>query len=1301
MKTPFIFRLVFFTALAAASAVRGELTDGMIAYWPLDEVAGEKSPELVNGYDMKAVNLTADDVVEGKWGNAISFDSSRQTMLERINDPDDKLPMHQKDTFSLSMWLKVKGTGQNDLRVFSEGNDKQTTPLFNLGTHNGGADDTLDVFIRGGGTTVNHIHSIGTPLDDTWHHVVWVQDGAVVTLYFDSVVDEIDLSGVAAPTEFFSGNNSLNTTSIGGIRRGSPSHWVTGLIDDVAAWDRPLSADEVADLFANGTPTPDVTLPLSIRSFAPERPRVTGGENAILVWEASSDATLSINQGIGNVDGVTALGAGSTQIQLDATTEFTLTAERDAETVTEDTTVTVIDPVSPGWYLLDDFDGWEDGLIRDVTNPYWTNPGDVGGFFIVDQDGNKTAGCYGTGSTPPDAGGTTNQQLLLTRLESFEILDGEARTGFFRCYLSEDQGGIDYHIGFTNKSMRGRGFDGDTNGNLGGVLHILRAEGEDNATIGIGPGDNTTYSDTELEPGIWYKIWIDATNSAGDAADTIAVHFLEEGGAARTTLFETTDGDRGNVNNHFYFYAATKGGNTGDNSLLLDDIFVSKDGLLDTDPLDTDDPNLAIQTRGAFNDVTSGGGPFVKMLPIINIGKANDLTITNGDITGADAGLFALGDFPATLGPGESGVVEVTFTPGARTGGVLASLELSSNDQSSPVVIVDLSTVVPSTNELVAHYRLDDTEGDVMLDAALLRHGKYVTVGAGEVNLGETALAGGTAVQLVEAAATEAGYGQARINALDSFGISLWINQSDDGTSPSTIFAKGENGGTPAFALLSTGTGLTWFGQDGDETVDEVLTPGSNHHVVVSYEKGEVAGDNTLVLYVDGESVLDLPNPPPAVDDPALPFLFGSYYGSLGFSGTMDDIQVYAKALTADDVSFLFTDPGEVLGENAELDSDGDGVPNVVETANGTDPDDPDSDDDGLNDGDEATAGTDPLVADSDGDGYQDGREVSRGTDPLDADSPGADGPDLELVGYWPLDTIADGVSPDALGRYPLTAVNLDSDSVVAGQVGMAVSFNGTDTMLEYLASAGDDIPVTGSDSYSIGFWVKTKGTGQNDLRIYSEASTLDNNPLFNIGTQNNGEDDAVDLYIRSNGGVHEFSDNLALDDTWRHLLWVEDNNVATLYIDGVADTRETWTTRDFGPEDLDTLSLGGIRRADPSHWFTGLVDDLAVWTRALSADEAQALAGGTSPLELSGGGGNNNTDPGFAITSAARVANGEISLAWPTEDGVTYVVEYSETLNGDWIVVSDDIVGDGQFTDTDAGRIAKDVGYYRVKVKE
>ena len=85
-------------------------------------------------------------------------------------------------------------------------------------------------------------------------------------------------------------------------------------------------------------------------------------------------------------------------------------------------------------------------------------------------------------------------------------------------------------------------------------------------------------------------------------------------------------------------------------------------------------------------------------------------------------------------------------------------------------------------------------------------------------------------------------------------------------------------------------------------------------------------------------------------------------------------------------------------------DSDGDGIPDDVETANGLNPNDPtdgfaDLDGDGLTNKQELVDfGTDPRKADTDGDGINDGTEIANGSNPLDPNSPGRAIVSIEVI---------------------------------------------------------------------------------------------------------------------------------------------------------------------------------------------------------------------------------------------------------------------------------------------------------------
>jgi hypothetical protein len=253
MRPPSLPLLALTTVAFSLNLASADLNDGLIAFWPLDEIVDGETPDQINEQHMTLVNLSEDDLVPGVKGQAFLFDASRQTLLERISEADAPLPANDRyDAWSVSLWVKGKGPGQNDLRVFSEGSTESSNPLFNIGTANNGADDTVDIYIRGNNGTINHPHSLVPAFDDAWRLITWTQDGNDVALYIDGVRDEINITSGVTPLVDEGAGFRLNTTSIGGIRRGNPSHWWSGAIDEVAMWDRALTESEVEGLFEGG-----------------------------------------------------------------------------------------------------------------------------------------------------------------------------------------------------------------------------------------------------------------------------------------------------------------------------------------------------------------------------------------------------------------------------------------------------------------------------------------------------------------------------------------------------------------------------------------------------------------------------------------------------------------------------------------------------------------------------------------------------------------------------------------------------------------------------------------------------------------------------------------------------------------------------------------------------------------------------------------------------------------------------------------------------------------------------------------
>ncbi|MHC4180864.1 MAG: LamG domain-containing protein, partial [Planctomycetota bacterium] len=285
------------------------------------------------------------------------------------------------------------------------------------------------------------------------------------------------------------------------------------------------------------------------------------------------------------------------------------------------------------------------------------------------------------------------------------------------------------------------------------------------------------------------------------------------------------------------------------------------------------------------------------------------------------------------------------------------------------------------------------------------------------------------------------------------------------------------------------------------------------------------------------------------------------------------------------------------------------------------------------------------------------GRTISVGTGPLGDVTVkfGAAFPaPTDSVGHWAFDetsglTASNSAAP---GTNDGTLVNMDDNDWVAGKIGGALAFDGSN---DYVNVAQDDrLPIYNNgvdNAFTVAMWVK--GGPQNDQRVFSEGSTTTGTPLFNMGTNNSTADGRYAAYIRPESGPtlnHPRSVAEPFDDTWHHIAWVDDNGTVTLYVDGLPDDGNFDYTRGTMPS-LNTTTIGGILRASHSHCFEGLIDDVRAYDRALDGLEVGALYGlGGSAGELAVSSPDGNP---FALNNAILVETSGTLSAGQYDTGV------------------------------------------------
>ena len=260
-KIPHLLSLMLLVLTVVAA--RGDLTNGLVSYWPLDATDGVTTPDVCfSNNPLSRVGGIA--VVPGMRGNAFQFNSALGTYLTNLHSSDrtiSGLPIYPAGSYTITMW--VKGTDQTAKYLYTEGNLTTTGPIFILQTGNAAGSNTkLDVIIRNdqGTILINHLASATAILDATgnnWHHIAWVDNFGSVKLYVDGVLDTANYNYTP------SGTMTVQSAAIGTLVRTTVAtgNFFNGQIDDVSIWERALSQAEVNQIRTNGIPTPIVPGP--------------------------------------------------------------------------------------------------------------------------------------------------------------------------------------------------------------------------------------------------------------------------------------------------------------------------------------------------------------------------------------------------------------------------------------------------------------------------------------------------------------------------------------------------------------------------------------------------------------------------------------------------------------------------------------------------------------------------------------------------------------------------------------------------------------------------------------------------------------------------------------------------------------------------------------------------------------------------------------------------------------------------------------------------------------------------------
>lgn len=218
-------------------------------------------------------------------------------------------------------------------------------------------------------------------------------------------------------------------------------------------------------------------------------------------------------------------------------------------------------------------------------------------------------------------------------------------------------------------------------------------------------------------------------------------------------------------------------------------------------------------------------------------------------------------------------------------------------------------------------------------------------------------------------------------------------------------------------------------------------------------------------------------------------------------------------------------------------------------------------------------------------------------------------------VGHYPLNDVEpDGTVPDASPENNDGTVRGDvSVARGDGRVGNALAFDGDGDYVE--VPDADSLDVT--SEVTVAAWAYLEGDRETKRAIVAKDWDLKNALpyVIDLGTNHANDELSFGFY---DGSWHDVTTgSKAPKDEWFHVAGTFEDGELRIYLDG-AERNATTVSPSSLPSNDEPLLIGrrtgsGSTRQD----FDGLLDEVRVYDRALSADEIDALA------SMGGGGGN------------------------------------------------------------------------------
>ncbi len=550
--------------------------------------------------------------------------------------------------------------------------------------------------------------------------------------------------------------------------------------------------------------------------------------------------------------------------------------------------------------------------------------------------------------------------------------------------------------------------------------------------------------------------------------------------------------------------------------------------------------------------------------------EGNDVTIYLDGIveaSGTMAGAFGTDSFDVHIG--KSGDI---FS-GDTFGGTIDDVRIYDRALTAQEVVrlynthaIEKATEIV-TDGLVAYWRLDETSGTI-IDSVGTNNG----TGQNGIQYASTGIIGTAMGFDGDNDKIEVASGGS-IDNLESHTYSAWIYPITYGETDDGIIMENGNGAKQ----------MRLFNDSGEQSIrvnvgasTDAFANGVNNaialntwqHVAYTFDN---TGDRIPHIYVNGQRIATSSEGAASggIDpDSSNDMVMGADSGTTGraFKGRIDDVRIYDRALSADEVEKLAQSRAYAVRYNE--------------------------------------AWRTPEFFDGN-------RWISMAA-AWDTISDG-------LVGHWKLDETTGTIAADSSGNgndgTMSNGLDADNDSAI-GAVGRAIRFEGT--AFENELNVAHDA-VFSPDDFSLAAWIYVEADdGQQAYNIINKEENTGNR----YGMDVNFPEEALRCYndVASTSVIIQSANNSISFGRWHHVVCRYDttNEEISIYIDGVQAATPVATgglATQKNTEDLNIgyrHNIGGPWKED---YFNGMIDDVRIYSRVLTTDEITTLYNMGAPV--------------------------------------------------------------------------------------